>query len=311
MKLHNIHAEDKNILVTNGSLQSLQLIFQTFSKPGDYIVIESPTYSIILHLIKIFQLKIIEIPITDIGMDMKALGMELKKVPIRFIYTMPTYQNPTGISMPQSKRGELLQICEDKDCIIIEDSIEEEMKYSGKAHLPIKSIDKRGNVIYLGAFAKVLAPGLRTGWVIGTPECIKKLTVLKSIIEISSSTINQIFLHKFFSKGAFELHLRRSMRVFKKRMKVAITSIHKYIPSEKIEWTEPTGGYMIWLKLLTRKMENIENYISDHGVMVHNGKYFFLNEQPFNYIRICISQTNEKEIEEGIEKIGKAIKALK
>jgi DNA-binding transcriptional MocR family regulator len=310
MKLHNIHAEDKNILVTNGSLQALQLIFQVFSKPGDYIAIESPTYSIILHFIKIFQLKIIEIPITDEGMDLKVLKRVLKKTPVRFIYTLPTYQNPTGISMPQNKREDLLHICKSKDCIIIEDSIEEEMKYFGKAHLPIKSIDQKGQVIYLGAFAKVLAPGLRIGWIIGSPECIKKLTVLKSIFEISSSTMNQMLLYHFFKRGAFELHLRKTMRVFRKRMKVAINSIKKYVPAERIEWTEPNGGYMIWLKLLTKPKENIEIHFSDYGVMVHNGKYFFVKEQSYNYIRICISQSNESEIEEGIKKIGKAINAL-
>ena len=103
MKLHNIHAEDDNILVTNGSLQSLQLIFQVFSQPGDYIAIESPTHSIVLHYIQIFQLKTVEIPVTDEGMDLKVLKRALKEIPVRFIYTLPTYQNPTGISMPQAK----------------------------------------------------------------------------------------------------------------------------------------------------------------------------------------------------------------
>lgn len=311
MKLHNIHIEDKNILVTNGSLQSLQLIFQVYSKPGDYIAIEKPTYSIILLFIKIFQLRIIEIPITNEGMDLNILKKKLEEKNVRFIYTMPTYQNPTGVSMPQNKREELLQICADKDCIIIEDSIEEELKYYGKAYLPVKSIDKKGQVIYLGTFTKVMAPGLRIGWMIGTPECIKKLTVLKSIFEISSGSINQIFLYNFFSKGAFELQLRKTMRAFKKRMKVAVASIKKYIPAEKIEWTEPDGGYMLWLKMLTQPIENIENHFAQHGVLIHNGDYFFAKKQTFNYIRICISQTNEIEIEEGIKRIGEAIKILR
>ena len=310
VNLHNIHADDKNILVTNGSLQALQLIFQVFSKPGDYIAIESPSHSIIHHFIKIFKLKTIEIPINNDGMDLNVLKNELNKKTLRFIYTLPTYQNPTGVSMPQNKREELLQMCEDKDCVIIEDSIEEEMKYYGKVHLPIKSIDQKGQVIYLGAFAKILAPGLRIGWIIGSPECIKKLTVLKSILEISSSTINQMLLYQFFRNGAFELHLRKTMRLFRKRMKVAISSIKKYIPSDKIEWNEPNGGYMIWLKLLTKPIENIEFHFSEFGVMIHNGKYFFMKKPSCDYIRICISQTNEIEIEEGIKRMGIAINAL-
>jgi DNA-binding transcriptional MocR family regulator len=310
MKLHNIYADDKNILVTNGTLQSLQLIFQTFSEPGDFIVTEDPTNSIILLFIKIFHLKIINIPITKEGLDLKSLKKVLQEVPVRFIYTMPTFQNPTGICMSQEKREELLQICEDKNCIVIEDSMEEEMKYFGKSHLPVKAIDNKGQVIYLGTFAKVFAPGLRIGWIIGDPECIKKLTVLKSIFEISSSTINQKFLYNFFKKGVYELQLRKTMRVFRKRMRIAILSIKKYIPKEKIEWEEPCGGYMIWIKILSSYKENIEKHISEYGVLVHNGKFFCVTGQQYNYIRICISQSNENEIEEGIRRLSKAIMAL-
>jgi DNA-binding transcriptional MocR family regulator len=310
-KLHSIYADDKNILVTSGSLQSLQLIFQVFSKPGDYIAVENPSYSIVFLLIKIFGLQVVEIPITPEGMDLQVLKKKLKEKPIRFIYTMPTCHNPTGISMPQNRREELLSLIANHKCILIEDSLEEEMIYSGKAYLPLKSIDTRGQVIYMGAFTKILAPGLRLGWIIGTQECIKKLTVLKSIFEISTASINQIFLCNFINQGAFELHLRKMMRVFRKRMKVAINSVRKYIPAEKIEWTEPSGGYMLWLKLLTKPVIRIENHFSEYGVLIHNGRYFFLNEQNHDYIRICIARTNEAEIEEGIKRIGEAIRQLK
>lgn len=310
MKLHHIFAEDKNILVTNGSLQSLQLIFQVFSKPGDYIAIENPTYSILLLIAKIFRLKVISIPMTTEGMDMNILEKELSEKPVRFIYVMPTYQNPTGISMPQDKREKFVQLCQKKKCIIIEDSIEEELSYTGKAYLPLKSIDKNGQILYLGTYTKIMAPGLRIGWIIGTQECIKKLTVLKSIFEISSGTLTQMFLYNFLKKGAFELHLRKSIRIFKKRMKVAVTSVKKYVPADKIEWSEPSGGYMLWIKLLTRPIKNIENHFLSFGVLIHNGQYFFVKDPSNNYIRICIAQTNELEIGEGIRKIGEAIKAL-
>jgi DNA-binding transcriptional MocR family regulator len=310
MQLHNILAEDKNILVTNGSLQSLQLIFQVFSKPGDTIVVEDPSYSILLLIAKIFQLKVIGIPITKEGLDLAKLENVLRNKTIRFVYIMPTYQNPTGISMPHDKRERLVQLCSKKNCILIEDSIEEEFKYSGKAYLPVKSIDKKGQIIYLGAYTKVLAPGLRIGWIVGTPECIRKLTVVKSIFEISSATLNQMFLYQFLMKGAFHLHLQKSIRAFNKRMKVAVASVKEYIPAEKIEWTEPAGGYMLWIKLLTKPIQNIENHFSDYGVLIHNGQYFFVRVPQQNYIRICIARTNESEIREGIRRIGAAIRAL-
>lgn len=309
-KLHNISAADRNILITNGSLQSLQLIFQTFSNPGDIIITEAPTNSVLLHIIKIFKLKIIDIPVTQEGMNLGILRKVLRKAPVRFIYTMPTFQNPSGISMSQSKKEEFINLCRKSDCIIIEDSIEEELVYSGKSFLPLKAIDQIGQVIYLGTFAKILAPGLKTGWIIASYECIKKLTVVKTIFEISSGTISQILIAKFIKKGAYELHLRKMMRIFRKRMRVAVQSVKKFIPPERIEWKEPSGGYMLWIKLLTEYKEDIEKYFWTYGVMVHNGKYFFALPPEHNYIRICISQSNEAEIEEGIKKIGEAIRNL-
>jgi DNA-binding transcriptional MocR family regulator len=310
MKLHSIHAEDKNILITNGSQQSLQLIFQVFSGPGDCIAVEMPSYSLLYPVLKIFRLKVIGIPMLPDGMDTEALKKIFSENKVRFLYTMPTFQNPTGISMPQNKREEILHLCEKGNCIIIEDSIEEELKYFGKAYLPIKSMDYENQVIYLGTFAKVLAPGLRTGWIIAAPECIKKLTAVKTIFDIASSSINQIFLYKFCSTGAYEIHLRKMMREFRKRMKTAVGSIKKYIPAEKIQWTEPTGGYLIWLKLLSGHIGNIEKYFLSYGVRVQNGMSYFISPQADNFIRISISQANEKEIEEGMIRLGKAISGL-
>lgn len=274
MKLHNIFAEDGNILITNGTLQSLQIFFHVFSNPNDYIAVENPTSSIILLIAKIFDLKLIKIPMTSSGMDLAVLRKELQQHKIKFIYVMPTYQNPTGISMPHNNREELIQLCKDYDCVILEDGIEEEMKYSGKAFLPIKSIDEREQVVYLGTYTKLMAPGIPLGWVVASTECIKKMTVVKAIFEISSSSINQMFYYKFIHSGAFDLQLRKMVRVYKDRIRVAIAAIKKYIPTEKIEWIEPHGGYLIWIKLLTQYQKNIETLFINNGVLIHNGHFF-------------------------------------
>jgi DNA-binding transcriptional MocR family regulator len=310
MKLHNIYAEDRNILVTNGSQQSLQMILQTYSKPRDKIVIDSPTYSMLYPLLRLFRLEIIEIPVTSDGMNLKILEKTLGEQEVRFIYTMPTYQNPAGISIPEVGREKLLDIAGRTNSIIIEDSIEEEMKYFGKAHMPLRSIDVSDRVVYLGTFSKVLAPGLRTGWIIANQECIRNLTAIKTTFEISSGSLSQIFLYRFMNSGSYELHLRKMMRSYRKRMNVAISSIRKYIPSDKISWMMPDGGFLIWLKLLTNPVTDIEDYFKKFGVRISDGNNFFNNIPANNYIRISISQRNEQEIEEGILRLGKAIDNL-
>jgi 2-aminoadipate transaminase len=171
-------------------------------------------------------------------------------------------------------------------------------------------MDVNDRVIYLGTFSKVLAPGLRTGWIIANHECIRNLTAIKTIFEISSGSLNQIFLYRFLKSGSYELHLRKMMRAFRKRMNMTIDSIRKYVPAEKISWVVPTGGFLIWMKLQTKPVENIEGNFIKYGVRISDGRRYFRNPPVNNYIRISISQRNEQEIEEGIIRLGKAINSL-
>ena len=227
------------------------------------------------------------------------------------LFTMPTFQNPTAITMPQNKREELLSICEKNSIILIEDSIEEELKYFGKVHLPIKSIDHKNIVIYLGTFSKVLSPGLRLGWIIADKECIRKLTALKTIFDLSTNTFSQVLIYHFCNLGYYELHLRKCLRAFRKRMKVALKALKQYLPSEKASWNEPLGGFLIWVKIkINAQNINIEDHLSKFGVSVVDGKNFFIKPTNETFIRISISNCNESEIEEGIKRIGIALNAI-
>lgn len=312
MRLHGVNTSEENILITNGSQNSLQLIFQAFLSKDDVIAVESPTYSMLIPLIKYFGCKIFEIPVTEKGMDIDLLEQYLREHPIKMIYTMPTFHNPTSVTMPQDRRERLLSICEKHKVIIIEDSIEEEMKYFGKVHLPIKSIDTHGVVIYLGSFSKILAPGFRIGWIIADKECIDRLTTLKTIFDLSSNTLSQIMLHRFCKSGYYELHIRKFLRAFRKRMKVALKSLKTYMPADKVNWTEPLGGFLIWLKLnIKRKDIDLEEHFRRYGVKIISGKSFFYNPPNEHYIRFSISKCNEAEIEEGVKRMAKAIEDLK
>ncbi len=310
MQLHSIHASDENILITNGSQNSLHLIFQAFATRGDVIAIESPTYAMLFPVIQYYGLEVIEIPTSHNGMDIDYLADALTRRYVRFIYTIPTFQNPTGGTMPQQKRERLLALCEKFSVLLIEDSIEEEMKYFGKVHLPIKSIDHHDHVIYLGSFSKVLAPGFRTGWVIAGKECIRRLTAIKTMTDLSSNTLSQVMLYRFCRTGDYELHIRRIMRTFRKRMKTALRALKQYMPADKVSWEEPLGGYLIWLQLEVQGPGNPEAYFLQHGTRITDGRLFFYTPQKRHYIRISISKCNEAEIEEGIRRLAGAIEDL-
>ena len=311
MKLHAVNTNDENILITNGSQNSLQLIFQAFVSKEDVIAVESPTYSMLIPLIKYFECKILDIPVTEKGLDIETFKKYLEDYPIKLVYTMPTFHNPTSATMPQDRREELLTLCEKHRVIIIEDSIEEEMKYFGKVHLPIKAIDSHGVVIYLGSFSKILAPGFRIGWIIADKECIQRLTALKTIFDLSSNTLSQVMLHKFCKSGYYELHIRKFLRVFRKRMKVALKALKTYMPTEKVSWNEPLGGFLIWLRIKTTLMDiNIEEHFKKYGVKITDGRSFFYNSTKECYIRFSISKCNEFEIIEGVKRMAKAIESL-
>ena len=311
MRLHGVISNDENILITNGSQNSLQLLFQAFISRNDVIAAESPTYSMLIPLVRYFGCRMLEIPVREDGMDLSALSMYLEEYQVKMLFTMPTFHNPTSVTMPQAKREELLCLCEKHKIIIVEDSIEEEMKYFGKVHMPIKSIDTHGIVIYLGSFSKILAPGFRLGWIIADKECIKRLTSLKTLFDLSSNTFCQTMLYQFCDSGYYELHIRKCLRAFKSRMKTALKALKSCMPAGKASWSEPMGGFLIWIRLnISKKDIDLEEHFKKYGVMITDGSRFFHTPPSQHYIRLSISKCNETEIREGIYRMAKAIEAL-
>lgn len=311
MQLHGINTTPQNVLVTNGAQNSLQLIFQAYVTSSDTIAVESPTYSMLIPLIKHYNPKVIEIPVLKDGMDVDFLADTLSKHSVKLVYTMPTFHNPTGTTMPQHKRERLLSLCQQHGLMLIEDSIEEELKYFGRVHLPIKSMDSGDNVIYLGSFSKILAPGLRTGWIIAHPDCISQLSGLKTVLDLSSNTLSQAMLHHFCSDGHYELHIRKMLKAYKKRMTLALRLLKQELPKSIAHWNEPLGGYLIWIEINTELDEpSLLALFQKHGVMVSGGNAFFFSQPGRHYIRISISKSDTNEIEEGIRRMGSAVREL-
>ncbi len=311
MQLHQVYAQLENIMISNGTQHSLHLIFQAYTKPGDCIAIESPSYSMIIPLLRYYKLDVVEVPVLDDGPDLEHFKREVKQRKIHLFYTMPTFQNPTGVTMPQQKREELLDICCMNDVVIIEDSIEEEMKFFDKVHLPIKSMDRKGRVVYLGSFAKVLAPGMRLSWIIAHPEAIRQLSALHRIFDLSGNTFIQMIMHRFLVGGHYERHLRKLTRAFRSRMELSFEFLKSLSKSNLIHWKEPLGGYLIWVQLLTRQLpQDPESYFREYGVKVSDGRKFFFTAVSRSYVRLSIAKCNEDEIKEGLVRFAKAIGQL-
>ncbi len=324
LRIHGISVNWEDILITNGSQNGIELLLKLLTVPGTPVAVEAPTYSHALPLLKYYKTNIIEIPMKEDGMDLEHLQrvLETSSPKPAFVYTMPNFHNPTGITTDQVHREKLLSLCETYRVPIIEDAFEEEMKYFGKVPLPIKSMDRRHLVIYLGTFSKVLFPGIRIGWIAAEKDIIQRLMAIKAFSDLTSNSLLQAALHEFCEQGYYNLHVKRMHREYRKRMTAAITGLRECLAGfDKVSWTEPAGGYLIWLKLKDTNIDEagLQQLFHQHGITLIPGTCFFsgaysypgspspASDNSLHHFRISISMLNEKEIKEGISRLGKAV----
>jgi DNA-binding transcriptional MocR family regulator len=308
LRLHGISVAEEEILITNGAQQGLDLCLRIFSRPGTRVAIETPTYANLLPILRFTNADIVGVPMREDGMDLAILEDVVKRTEISFVYTIPNFQNPTGITTSYEHRERLYTICLQHKIPIVEDGFEEDMKYFGKVALPIKSIDAGNIVIYLGTFSKALFPGLRIGWIAADKDCVSRLAAVKRFSDLTTSLFLQMILCEFLKRGHYDRQLRRLHRVFRRRMQVALSAMEEYFPS-KVSWTHPVGGYTIWVRMPQKIGEiPLKNLMLQHGVIVSPGGYYFPEKKDSEYFRLSISCLDEQEIREGIQRSGKALR---
>ncbi len=308
LRSHGVAVSADEILVTSGAQQALDLILRFLTQPGDRVAVEAPTYGMAHALLRLHHLEPDEIPLLDDGMDLDVLEQVLERKRTKLVYTMPNFQNPTGITTNQAHRERLLSICEQYRVPIVEDGFEEEMKYFGKAVLPIKSIDTQGIVIYVGTFSKVVFPGLRVGWIAAPQEAIGLLTSIQRISCLGVNTLAQAATERFCTSGDFESYLRRIHRIYRRRLQAMLEGLERHMPPD-VRWTRPVGGYTVWMTLPGQgKDEEVwcERFKSA-GVLIAPGSQFFGAAREQTHFRLSISTVDEQQIDEGCRRIGELL----
>lgn len=312
MARHGIAVSPDDVLVTAGAQHALDLVLRLLVQPGDAVVVEAPTYGMAHALLRLHGVRPVEVPLSSSGMDLQALEAVLTKARPRLVYTVPTFHNPTGLTAGQAHRERLLALCESARIPILEDGFEEEMKYFGREVQPIKAIDARGIVLYVGTFSKVVFPGLRVGWVAGPPEAIGRLTQLLGGTCLSGHTLGQIAAARFMRGAAYENHLRRVHREYRSRMRAMLRGLDAHLPDDAA-WTRPGGGYTLWLTLPDRGGDERKwvRRFQESGVRVAPGSRFFASppdKRPA--VRLSIACVSEQEIGEGCARLGRAFSNL-
>ena len=309
LRSHGVAVSAAEILITSGAQQALDIVLRLLTRPGDRALVEAPTYGMLHPLLRLHGVAPVEIPIRENGLDLDALEDFLNVSSAKLVYTMPNFHNPTGITTGQAHRERLLTLCEQHRIPLVEDGFEEEMKYFGRAVLPIKSMDRHGLVLYVGSFSKVVFPGLRIGWVAATREATDRLTAIQHASSLAANTLAQAAAERFCRRGEFEAYLRRIHRVYRRRMQTMLDALERHMPST-VRWTRPVGGYTLWLTLSdpVDTEATICREVGRAGVRVAPGRWFFAKPPENAHLRLSIACVDETRIEEGCRRLGEVLR---
>ena len=301
-------AQPENILITGGSQQAIALVAQRFLKAGDSVVIEKPTYTGAIDLFANLGVKIVEIPVDEDGMQVKGLESVLKKFHPKLIYTIPTFQNPTGTCMSGARRRFLVALAQRHNIPILEDDFVGDLRYEGRAQPALKALDQTGNVIYVSTFSKMLMPGLRVGFLVAEGPVYAALVDFKSIQDLATSNLIQHALEAFVSVGRYQAHLRRACQLYRQRRDLMLNKIDQLFPPN-IKWIHPRGGLFLWLMLPEGISSNhLLEIARGEGVNFSPGSnYFWDRNEGTGFLRLNFAVQSPEQIEEGILRLSRAL----
>lgn len=295
----------ENIIQTTGSQEALYMIGKIFSNPGDYVISEAPTYTGTITALRASDIRMIGIEIDHYGMKTESLRETLKKYPNpRFIYVIPNFQNPTGITMSLERRKELLEIAEERGITIVEDDPYGSLRFSGP-HIPsLKSMDHAGNVVYLGTFSKVLAPGLRLGYTVASTDVIEKLNLAKQAVDLASSTLSEYIAEAYLSEGYIERQIPKIIELYKGKRDLMIESFENYFPDD-VEFTRPNGGMFIWVTRKGADTDRLFPLAMKRKVAYVVGSAFYPDGDNHESMRLNYTYSSNENIIEGVKRLGK------
>ena len=302
----------ENVMITSGSQQALDTVGKLFLNPGDTALVGLPTYLGGINAYRSYEANLTGIPLDENGMIMDVLEeniLDLQKDDIipKFIYVVPTFQNPAGVVMPESRRKKLIDIANEYDLVIIEDDPYGKLRFDIPHIKPIKSFDDEGRVIYMSTFSKILSPGFRLAWVVASEELLRKMIICKQALDLCTNTFTQFIANEFIRSGSLDLHIMKICEMYKPKRDIMMNAMEKYFPDGYI-CNKPKGGMFAWVTL----PEGIDTEImfldalKEKVAYVH-GKAFSVDGKGGRSMRLNFSYATGEKIEGGMERLGAVI----
>jgi len=307
-----IRAAEAETMILSGSQQGLDLLARLFVSPGDTVIMEEPSFFCARQIFEGCGARIIGIPLDETGMNLSMLESVLKRLKPKFIYTIPTFHNPTGAVMSLQNRQELLRLAYRYHLPIVEDDAYGELRYDGEQVPSLKALDNHGYVIYLSTFSKVLFMGLRIGWLHAPAQVIQKLTSVKQLSDLHTNSLAQYILDAFIRNKYYERHVRRVLAANKERRDIMHEALVRYAPKDiPLKWAVPQGGLYFWLQLPDSvPMARFYEESVRNGVVFVPDRVCCLEEPLGNHIRLNFTYPAADRISEGVRKLMEALEKV-
>lgn len=306
--------EMKNVLPVTASQQALDMISKIFVNPNDPVILGMPSYVGAIGAFRRYRADMIGVPVDKDGMNMVKLEEKIKEInkegkTLKFVYVIPDFQNPAGITISKEKREKLLELAYKYDFIIIEDSPYRNLRYTGDNVPTIYSLYDKGHTVGLYTFSKIFAPGFRLGWIIGPENIIEKLVVAKQAMDLCTPPFSQRIAGYYMKKGYLTERIAKNVEIYRERRKTMLESLEKYMPDrDDISWTKPEGGMFLWLTLPDFiDTEKMFYDAIDENVAYVIGNAFFVNDGGNNACRLNFSYCAPEKIKDGIERLAGVI----
>lgn len=312
MAEEGMDADIEDMLVTTGGQQVIDLVTKTFVNPGDTIICEAPTYPGAIPVFSSYQADVIQIETDSDGMRIDLLEQEIARLESegrrpKFIYVVPTFQNPAGVTLSLKRRKKLVEIAREKELLILEDNPYGLLRFEGTELPPLYALDRDDFVLYLGTFSKILSPGIRLGWVVAPAPVLEKLNLGKQAADLCTSSLTQYLVQAYFELGDWKQYVGSVKEIYRTRRDAMLAALEEFFPPEA-HWTTPKGGIFIWATLpdFLDTQDLLAKALRENVAFVP-GSGAYVDERGANSMRLNFSGSNESTIEEGIKRIGGVI----
>lgn len=308
-----VRCKPNQVFITSGAQQALSLIAKTFLNPNDIVIVEGPTYLTAISAFAAYEPEIISVPFDDDGMRMDLLEETLERIGrgnprLKFIYTIPNFQNPGGVTMSAKRRKRLIELVDEYKVMLIEDDPYGRLRYVGGHQVPLKAMDSR--VVYLGTISKTMAPGLRIGWIVAPEHVLAKINLVKQGTDLCGSSFDQAIVEHYFTDTNWQKVLQGFIEVYGERRQAMLDALEEFFP-EEATWTRPEGGFFVWVTL--PEYVDTGSMLAEAleaGVTYVPGDSFFPDgKRGKNSMRINFSYEAPENIREAIRRLAEVIES--